>query len=198
MMNKAVTKVLNKDILLVMALKSECQGKFTQENVIYTGVGKVNAAYELTKSITRYKPKIVINLGSVGSSTFKRGMVVSCTNFIQRDMDVQPLGFEKWVTPFEEGSDEILNYGVKISGLEEATCGTGDNFDISQGEEAYNVVDMEGYALAKICQKEDISFICLKYVTDGAGSDAPKEWSESLKDAAEGLYDEYLKLYKRK
>ena len=187
---------MNKNILITMALESECRGRFTKENIIYTGVGKVNAAYHLTKSLSNNNPKIVINLGSAGSSIFKRGEIVNCTKFVQRDMDVQPLGFPKWVTPFDENNDATLSYGMRISNLEEGICGTGDSFDVSFNEPKYNLVDMEAYALAKICQKENIKFVCLKYITDGADKDAAHDWTQSLENASSGLFREYEKLQK--
>ena len=39
---------MNNDILIVCALKIETQGQLNDYNVIYTGVGKVNAAIKLT------------------------------------------------------------------------------------------------------------------------------------------------------
>ena len=46
-------KALNKGILIVCALEQETQGQACQDqlkdyNVLYTGVGKVNATYTLT------------------------------------------------------------------------------------------------------------------------------------------------------
>lgn len=184
----------NKKILIAMALEAECQGRFTKENVIYTGIGKVNASYKLTKSILENKPDLVINLGSAGSNFFKKGMVINCTKFIQRDMDVTPLGFKKWQTPFEGNDETTLSYGTRISHLKEGICGTGDNFDISHNEDAYNVVDMESYVFAKICQKEKMPFICLKYITDGADESAADDWNDSLKKASDSLFNEYKNL----
>ena len=165
-----------------MALESECRGRFTKENVIYTGVGKINAAYNLTKSIAKHTPNIVVNLGSAGSSVFKRGKIVNCTKFVQRDMDVQPLGFQKWVTPFEEDNGAILNYGLRVPNLEEGICGTGDSFWLYSDENKdYDIVDMEAYALASVCKKYEIPFRCFKYISD-AGN--PKDWTEN---AAKGV-----------
>ena len=39
------------DILIVCALEMETQGQLDNYNVIYTGVGKVNAAYKLTRHL---------------------------------------------------------------------------------------------------------------------------------------------------
>ena len=55
------------------------------------GVGKINATYNLTKLIHKYKPVEVINYGTAGST--KKGLsgIVECTKFYQRDMDVRGL-----------------------------------------------------------------------------------------------------------
>src|ERR1041384_5706184 len=61
------------DPLLVMALPLESQGVFERAGlrVLYTGVGKVNAAYALTRRLAEYQhanvplPR-VINFGTVG------------------------------------------------------------------------------------------------------------------------------------
>ena len=41
-------KALNKGILFVSALEIETQGQLEDYDVLYTGVGKVNATYSLT------------------------------------------------------------------------------------------------------------------------------------------------------
>ena len=40
-----------KKILTIFALEEETQGLFSDVNILYTGVGKVNASYRLTKAI---------------------------------------------------------------------------------------------------------------------------------------------------
>ena len=179
--------------LIVMALQSECRGFFSAYNPVYTGVGKVNAAYHLLKAIQEHQPDRVINLGSAGSTTFNAGALVNCTSFIQRDMDVTPLGFEKWQTPFDE-SGSILEYGNRVNDLPEGICGTGDSFDTSGKKEAYNLVDMEAYALAKICQAEGIPFTCIKFISDGADGQAHQDWEKSLQQGAE-LMSNWLENY---
>jgi adenosylhomocysteine nucleosidase len=79
------------DTLFVFALDSEAGKEFEGKNKLITGIGKVNAAIELTKEIHLRKPKLIVNLGSAGSKGFHKGEVVCCTKFIQRDMDVRGL-----------------------------------------------------------------------------------------------------------
>lgn len=173
-----------------MALESESCGLFKNAPVLYTGLGKVNAAHRLTRLICDKKPSLIINLGSAGSSHFKTGTLVNCVQFIQRDMDVSPLGFEKWFTPFDN-EPVILEYGERLDGFESGLCGTGDSFDVSGKKEVYTIVDMEAYALAKVCKAESIPFVCVKYVTDGADGNSTTDWEKNLRTGAERLFEAY-------
>lgn len=165
------------------ALASEAAEVFTGHRVLITGIGKVNAAYELTKFIYTRKPDLIVNLGSAGSSSFPKGSVVCCTQFIQRDMDVRGLGYELYETPLSD-MPVVLKYGLAMEGLPEAVCGTGDNFEMGHAATVYNVVDMEAYALAMITMKENIPFLCLKYISDGADGDAAEDWTVQVHKAA--------------
>jgi len=169
--------------LFVFALDLEVAGEFDHVNKVIVGVGKINAAYELTKAIYSNRPKLIVNLGSAGSNIFKRGEVVCCTKFLQRDMDVRGLGFQQYQIPFSD-IPPVLNYGIKISNLPEGTCGTGDSFETNHFSSDYNVIDMEAYAVAYVAMKERIPFLCLKYISDGADGLAAEDWNVEVHRAA--------------
>jgi len=171
------------DALFVFALESEAAEEFTDCNVLITGIGKVSAAYALTKHIVQHKPAMIINLGSAGSNQFTKGTIVCCTKFIQRDMDVRGLGFQLYETPLS-GIDPLLQYGLQIEGLPHGICGTGDSFEMNHDVTDYSVVEMEAYPLALIAQKEHIPFLCLKYISDGADGSAADDWNELVHKAA--------------
>lgn len=175
-----------KNVLLVFAMKEEAADAFQDYKCIFTGVGKVNATYALTKEIAVRQPDAIINLGTAGSTTFNRGTVVCCTNFIQRDMEVSALGFEKFQTPFEP-IPIVLNNGIEIENLPLGTCGSGDQFEIEHTNCEYDVIEMEAYALAKVALQENIPFICLKYISDGADGNAVQDWSLEIKKASIAL-----------
>ena len=93
------------EVLIVIACKEESNNLIEKlgAEIIYTGIGKINATYHLTKVLTQKKlenklPKYVINVGSCGSRKFKKGQLVACNKFIQRDIDCGTLG----ITPREE------------------------------------------------------------------------------------------------
>ncbi len=180
--------------LFVFAMESEAGAKFDDVQTVFTGLGKVNAGYRLMKSIADSNPDLIINMGTAGSNSFNRGDVVCCTGFIQRDMNVSALGFNVFQTPFES-MPVILKNGIQLSGFPEGTCGSGDNFEVGHNSDAYNVIDMEAYALAKIAFLENIPFMCLKYITDGADDDAAADWNDSIQHASEKLRASVEKLF---
>ncbi|NBA77325.1 nucleosidase [Emticicia sp. ODNR4P] len=182
------------NILFSFALESEAADVFEGQNVVFTGIGKVNAAYELTKVIHQQKPALIVNLGTAGSNYFAKGEVICCTKFVQRDMDVRGLGFQLYETPLS-GVPPLLEYGLEMEGLKLGICGTGDSFEMGHAETIYNVVDMEAYALALIAQKENIPFLCLKYISDGADDNAAEDWTEQVHKAAVA-YGKLLKILK--
>ncbi len=177
-----------KDVLLTFALEQESQNLFDDYSVLYTGVGKVNAAWKLAQYIHKNRPSAVINLGTAGSTVFQARSVVHCAKFIQRDMDAISLGFSKWQTPFSD-QPVLLEYGQAVKGIPHAICGTGDTFETAHSDSDYNVVDMEAYVLALICRDLDIPFTCLKYISDGADQSAGSDWEPALKETAYALQE---------
>ena len=91
------------DVALNMALPNESKGLFEQAGieVHYSGIGKVNAAYKAFEVIQKTGCKILINLGTAGSTYFDKHELVEVSQFVQRDMDVSPLGFAVGFTPFD-------------------------------------------------------------------------------------------------
>jgi adenosylhomocysteine nucleosidase len=178
-----IAGLLQQNPLFVFALDAEAAEEFKEVDPLIIGIGKVNAAYYLTKKIMENKPGIIVNLGSAGSTTFKRGEVVCCTTFIQRDMDVTGLGFKMYETPLS-GQEPVLSYGLQLEDLRQGICGTGDNFETAHTCTDYNVLDMEAYPLAFIAMKEQIPFLCLKYISDGADGTAAEEWLVTVHHAA--------------
>lgn len=183
--------------LFVMALKQEAMGLLDAlgADILYTGIGKVNAAYVLTRELTlrRYEnrlPAQVINLGTAGSRSFCTGEFIACHQFIQRDMDVTPLGFAYGETPYES-MPVVLETPVLFPDLTSGLCGSGDSFVTGNLPVDCQVMDMEAYALAKVCRAESVPFAAVKYITDGADSDAAEHWPERLKHAA-GAFAEFV------
>jgi adenosylhomocysteine nucleosidase len=173
--------------LLMFAMEQEAQSEFAGYDMVHSHIGKVNAAHALTRRLcVGERPSIVVNLGTAGSRKHMGGSIVNPTRFVQRDMDVRPLGFDLYKTPLSSDPIEV-EHGVRIEALAGGVCGTGDNFDVSDQAAAFDVVDMEAYALALICQRERVDFLCLKYISDGADGDAEDDFAAGLKRSAQAL-----------
>lgn len=181
-------RFVRSEVLIVFALAEEAQGLFDSlgSELVFTGVGKVNATHALTRRLIERRaagimPRLVLNFGTAGSGRFAAGTTVACRRFVQSDMDARGLGFELGQTPFEAGPVELA-FPSLFAGIPEGVCFSADRFDTTSSPR--DVVDMEAYALAKVCVREDVAFGCAKYVTDGADHDAALDWHASLSRAA--------------
>lgn len=186
--------------LVVLAMKEEGQNLFEQEGAqtLYTGLGKINATFYLAQKLLELKhlgrdPKVVFNFGTAGSSIFKTHAMVECHRFVQRDMDVSALGFKAGTTPFEE-APPMIEYPRRAHWLEGGLCGTGDSFETGKPKVECQIVDMEAYALAKVCLWQQIPFVSIKYITDGSDHNAHNDWHQNLPKAADGFIKNYRRL----
>ena len=189
---------IEKKPLIVCALEVETQGLLKDYDVLYTGVGKVNATFELTRKFGKYGSYIpydsVINYGTAGSRKYKKGELVDCTKFIQRDMDVTGLGFQRGETPFEQDPPFVIQQqNIEFNPIgKNASCGSGDNFVEDKTNYYGEVVDMEAYALAKVCYLYDVPFISFKYISDGADEGANNDWEENVSKGIELFKEKVL------
>ena len=161
-------------ILILVAVEEELSVKDLPEfQIYYTGVGKINASIKTLEIIRDYSPTQVINYGTAGTLNKKLKGLVEVTQFFQRDMDATPLGFKIGQTPFDE--IEEINFGS--AGY---SCGTGDSFVTKTPKLKTDLVDMEAYAIAKICYLKDIKFRCFKYISDNADEGANNDWIKNV------------------
>ena len=161
-------------ILILVAVKEKLSRKdLPNFQIHYTGVGKINASIKTLEIVKDYSPTQIINYGTAGSLNKKLKGLVEVTQFFQRDMDVSPLGFKIGQTPF----DDVEEINFANGGL---SCGTGDSFVIQTPKLKTDLVDMEAYAIAKICYLKDIKFRCFKYISDNADGVANDDWIKNL------------------
>ncbi len=110
-------------------------------------------------------------------------------------MDATALGFDMYQTPFSK-DPVVLECGFTVEHLETGICGSGDYFESNHTSAAYNVVDMEAYTIALIAKREQVPFLCLKYISDGANGSAGSDWQSTLHKAAVRLKKEIKRLSK--
>jgi len=180
-----------------MALPQESRGRLEAAgaHLLYTGVGKVNAAASLARRLAELRcadasPARVVNMGTAGSRRVTAHSLIACSRFRQRDMDVSGLGFPRGVTPFD-AAPAVLEFPPVFTQLPQLECSTADSFATHLHEVDGDVVDMEAFALARVCVAEGMPFACVKYVTDGADADSAAHWEAALDSASRGFEHAY-------
>lgn len=162
------------DILYVMAAPAEYGPHLKARiNPLMTGIGPVEAAIVVTEALTQLKaanrlPAIVVSLGSAGSATLEQTGIYQASSVSYRDMDASALGFEPGVTPLLH-LPAVLPLGPFVPEIPRATLSTGGN--VVSGA-AYagihaDMVDMETYAVLRVCQRFTLPLIALRGISDG-------------------------------
>jgi adenosylhomocysteine nucleosidase len=175
-------------ILVLTAIDDELDKARAPQGVevIYTGVGKVNAASAATLALLGLRPSLVINFGTAGKISEKLGGLVEVAHVVQRDMMAMPL-VPRGRTPFSPELDRLS------SGHGDVTCGTGDSFvtasDSWLNENSIDIVDMELFAIAHVCQRHTIPWRAFKFITDDANDFAAEHWTANVADGQDLFWD---------
>jgi len=173
--------------IIVTALEDEAQGLEKYAPVVHTGIGKVNACIKLYEAILRYQPDLVLNYGTAGGISKLVGLH-KIAHFVQIDMDVRGLDFPRGITPLT---------GEKLPMKQGVVLGTGDSFitDTEKQLEGLGIdidlVDMEGYALKKVCEHHHVDFEAYKFISDNANQDAGDDWKIAVSMGTH-LFEELL------
>ena len=171
--------------LIVFALEAEAPSLFKYNNVFQIGVGKVNAAINLTTLINTLQPTRVINLGTAGGIKLNTG-IYRVNHVFQHDVNLTSLGLE----PGQILSDNNCFIDLPGQGY---TCATGDIHVTEKHKIRLNcdMVDMEAYSIAKACLKNGVHCEIWKYISDQADENAGITWQQEVA-AGEELYRKVL------
>ena len=148
-----------------------------EEPLIYSGVGKINAAFTTTQVIQDYKPDLIINFGTAGSLKDSIGGLVEVNKVVQRDFNAEPLA-PRGSVPFDEFPNELF------SGFGNVVCGTGDTFVRTKESwlksNGVDLVDMELFAIAKVCEHLITPWRSFKFITDYVNTSSETDWEVNL------------------
>lgn len=168
--------------LLVVAVEEEASHLHVSSlPILVTGVGKVCAASSLAAVLSRQRPARIINLGTAGAlrDGFLGTHVIGTV--MQHDFDdeaIFALTGKRFGEPIELGSGPVLASG-------DAFVSGGEKRELlaSRAE----LVDMEGYAIARVSRQFGLPVTLVKEVSDSAGENAGQSWTEALDACAERL-----------
>ncbi|SDN51964.1 5'-methylthioadenosine/S-adenosylhomocysteine nucleosidase [Bacillus sp. OK048] len=192
-------------------------GKVIVEEAIYhgqhlilveSGIGKVNAAVAVTLLIERYKPDLIINVGSSGAFAegLKVGDVVVATQYRYGDVDATCFGYEYGQVPQMPAKYDLDDNWLEVArqaaaeaddlpySLDFGLILTLDSF-MSESDRvewvkstfpSVKVSDMEGLAIVQAAAQYGIPVLAIKVVSDiaGHGGDTADSFDENLDDVA--------------
>lgn len=178
--------------VIITALENELDPKTLPQGaqIVYSGIGKLNAAMATQKAIQQYRPQAIINFGTVGRINPGLSGLIDIGKVIQRDVFAEPLA-PRGQVPFSTRPDSYLAKGGAY------VCGTGDSFvtetDPWLVENGIDVVDMELFAIAAVAHDAGIPWHSFKYITDDANDSAGSDWHRGVQ-LGEALFLDQLRL----
>lgn len=172
----------------------------TSSYLIYSGVGKANAAHATSILINKYKVNIVINIGSACS--INKGYEISdicvVSSSIYGDVDVCVFGYEKNQLPHEPleflTTNELNQKIIKLIDIKNHNIHTDcylsttdcfidkHNFKKFDFHKSTDLIDMEGTAIGQICSKySNVKHAIIKVVSDVYNKKvtSSKQWTEN-------------------
>ena len=146
--------------------------------IFQVGIGKINAASNLTEILWNEEPDVVINFGSCGNLKNHKVSEVIEVGSVYNNIDVRPFA-EYGCTPDNNDCEiKLSDSGVKLFTTDQIY----DNSRTDYAEKYLDminycdIVDMEGYALAYVCKQRGIPFKSYKWVSDDGNVDT---WEEN-------------------
>lgn len=184
------------------------EGKVGKNRVIASqcGIGKVNAALGAYSVIKNFAPDLVINTGVAGGASKSINVmdIVIADRVVYHDVWCGPgtawgeaAGCPLYFKCDEKYNAIALKQGVKnlVSGL---IC-SGDQFIASMAEVERiqshfpdaAAVDMESAAIAQVCYKQNVPFVCLRVISDspGASHNNSVQYENFWEEAPEHVFD---------
>lgn len=180
--------------LYVVAASSEAAEFDRELPVLITGVGKVAAAWALTRCLERYLasgglPSVVVNIGTAGALRADTEGIHVVNTVLMHDFSHAPV---RAITGFDVYPPIDLGPDCPAAAASETVLATGDLFveDAAVRERlaaAAHLCDMEGYAVAHIARRYGVPVELIKHVSDTADADSQRRWVEDMPGIAAEL-----------
>lgn len=169
--------------LLVVALELEAVAlRELGLPMLVTGAGKVNAAVAVATAINVARPRELINVGTAGAlKDHVRGTHVVST-VLEHDIDDDAI---------HAITDVHCSLPINLA-REGMILATGDRFIASASDRALlavvaDIVDMEGYAIAKAAAHAGVALTMVKHVSDQADESASVSWVDTVTHCSHAL-----------
>ena len=183
--------------------------------VAYSKIGKVFATLTATTLLEKFDCNILLFSGVAGaiSNDLKVGDLIVADKLCQHDLDIvafgHPYGFVPEGAVFVEADKELRGMAMQVAEekklkLKEGTIATGDQF-VANAERkewiaktfAADALEMEGAAVAVVCDALSVPFFILRAISDSADMDAGFDFDAFLESSAKVSADFILEMVKK-
>ena len=158
--------------------------------LVRAGVGKVNAARTTQILIDKFDVDYVLNVGSAGSvnDELNIGDVIVAKEVVQHDFDVTAFGRDKGFIPgvgeyFQSDEilfDKLINLNISNQFITNVDLKNNIAFEFNA-----DCVEMEGGAVAQVCQMAGKPFCIIRSISDKPNGSNHIDFNEFLKLASE-------------
>lgn len=174
--------------------------RYKQHEIIiaYSKIGKVNAALTASMLIEHFKAENLLFSGVAGAVNpeLKIGDLIYASKLAQHDLDITAFGhphgyvpggevFVKTDVSLNKIAQEVAN--EKNINLKEGIIATGDEFVCKNETKEWvaktfqaDAIEMEGAAVAVVCDALNVPFFVLRAISDAADVDAGFDFDEFL------------------
>ncbi|MED7787888.1 5'-methylthioadenosine/adenosylhomocysteine nucleosidase [Francisella sp. 19X1-34] len=182
--------------------------------IAYSKIGKVFSTLTATIMIDHFGAEALLFTGVAGGlQELKVGDMIAATATVQHDVDITAFGYPHGKIPISEvqikTSDMLLDHAKSVAKdlsleLHTGIIATGDQFissaakkDFVVGEFDAKAIEMEGGSVNLVCNEMNVPSLILRSISDTADGDAPENFEEFAKKAAQNSADFVINLVER-
>ena len=184
-------------ILFVAAVDKEAAALPEGTPLLVTGIGTLPAAMALTEYLTVAReegtlPRWVVNIGTVGALRDGLDGVYEIDRVTKHDFKLDILtDIDRYLLP------KVIEIPVSgnhpVQGLATGDMFVSDTQTRERLAQDSGLCDMEGYAIAAVCQRFGVPVTLLKQVSDPANESSVGKWNDALPRAAHELHEACVK-----
>ena len=170
--------------------------------IAYSKIGKVFSALTAATMIEKFGVRKLLFSGVAGAINpqLRIGDLIAATKLCQHDLDITAFGHPYGYVPegkvFVEADPKLLELAAEVAAkrgikLRRGIIATGDQFVADEGRKRWigetfgaDALEMEGAAVAVVCDAMKVPFFILRAISDAADMDAGFDFDAFLQSAS--------------
>ncbi|MEA1891481.1 MAG: 5'-methylthioadenosine/adenosylhomocysteine nucleosidase [Campylobacterota bacterium] len=181
------------------------EAKYKEHDIVlgYSKIGKVNASLTAATMIERFGADMLLFTGVAGgiNPMLEIGDLIAATQLCQHDLDITAFGHPHGYVPegavYIKPSAKLLHIAKEVAdekkiNLIGGIIATGDQFIADEDRKEWikntfeaDAIEMEGAAVAVVCDAFDIPFFIMRSISDTADAGAVEDFDEFLKHSSQ-------------